>query len=137
MPKPSRLHRPELAASLALGDAAFDALVADPPRVVRAGTAMPVVPTRWFPWMVDAGRAGMPPPGSVTEPRRGPRMAAGRAAATKRPPRGGLSRESPAGRQAYWPRMRPWKRVPPLPMCGSLILPIALMRSSARRSAAL
>ena len=40
MPKPSRLHRPELAASLALGDAAFDALVADPPRVIRAGTAI-------------------------------------------------------------------------------------------------
>ncbi|MGV7032498.1 Crp/Fnr family transcriptional regulator [Methylobacterium symbioticum] len=36
----SRLHRPELTASLALGDAAFDALLTDPPRVFRAGTAI-------------------------------------------------------------------------------------------------
>ena len=35
------------------------------------------------------------------------------------------------------PRMRPRNRVPFAPMCGSLILPIVLMRSSAMRSAAL
>ncbi len=38
---------------------------------------------------------------------------------------------------AQCPRMRPRKRGPLLPMCGSLILPIAAMRSSAMRSAAL
>jgi CRP/FNR family transcriptional regulator, anaerobic regulatory protein len=40
MSKSIRLHRPELTATLALGDAAFDAIVADQPRVVRAGTVL-------------------------------------------------------------------------------------------------
>ena len=40
MSKYSPLHRPELTASLALGDVAFDALISDPPRVFRAGTAI-------------------------------------------------------------------------------------------------
>ena len=43
----------------------------------------------------------------------------------------------PDSRLSYCPRMRPRKRGPWLPMCGSLSLPIALMRSSAMRSAAL
>lgn len=40
MPTSSRLHRPELTETLALGDAAFDALVADQPRVFPAGATV-------------------------------------------------------------------------------------------------
>jgi hypothetical protein len=49
-------------------------------------------------------------------------------------------REAPQNtetRGTYCPRIRPANRGAPFPMCGNLILPIAEMRSSARRSAAL
>src|SRR5690606_29937167 len=63
------------------------------------------------------------------------RVAAPRRAKARRMRPGGCALGAPGTRQP--PRVRPRKRGPTLPMCGSLILPMMAIRSSAMRSAAL